>query len=154
LEFKLSSPSPAVRWNGTSYRTILTTAETGGAMSIVYGEAEAFTGPPTHVHAGEDEIFVVLEGEIEFALDGKRFSCGPLETAFIPRGRPHSFRTGPHGARAITVLTPGGFEGFFAEMAEGNFRLPQDLASVAAIAGRYGSRFTGPGIAQRDREHA
>lgn len=141
-------------WNGTRYQTILATAATGGAMSITYGEADPFTGPPTHVHQGEDEIFVVLEGEMIFEVAGKRMSCGPMGTAFVPRGAPHSFMTGADGARCITVLTPGGFEGFFAEMARGQFQMPQDMATVAAIAARYGSHIAGPGLAQREMQHA
>jgi hypothetical protein len=71
-----------------------------------------------------------------------------LQTAFVPRGVAHSFRTGPEGARGLTILTPGGFEGFFAEMAALDLQLPQDLALMRDIAGRYGSSLVGPGLAQ------
>jgi mannose-6-phosphate isomerase-like protein (cupin superfamily) len=141
-------------WNGTSHRTILSTAATGGAMSIVYGEAGPLIGPPAHVHANEDEIFVVLEGEVEFEVGAERFVRGPLGTAFVPCGQPHSFRTGPNGARCITILTPGGFEGFFAEAAAQQFRMPQDIAEVVALAAQYGSHFTGPGLAQEAQSDA
>ncbi len=137
------------KWNGSSYRTILSTAETDGAMSITYGEAGPFNGPPAHVHDNEDEIFVVLDGEIEFEVNGKRFLRGPLGTAFVRRGQPHSFRTGPNGARCLTLLTPGGFEGFFIEMAKGQFRIPRDLDAIGAIASRYGARFAGQGLAEK-----
>lgn len=147
----MTAPKPIHHWNGNTYQTILSTAETGGTLSIVYGEAAPLDGPASHIHDNEDEIFIVLEGEIEFEVAGQRFKRGPLETAFVPRGHAHSFRTGADGARCITVLTPGGFEGFFAEMAKGQYRLPQDMSEVATIAGRYGSRFAGPGIAQRER---
>jgi mannose-6-phosphate isomerase-like protein (cupin superfamily) len=150
----MSASDTVHHWNGTSYRTILATTETGGAMSITYGEGDPFTGPPAHVHAHEDEIFVVLDGEMLFEVAGERFSRGPLGTAFVPRGKPHSFITGEKGAKCLTVLTPGGFEGFFAEMARGQFQMPQDIATVAAIAARYGSRFAGPGLAQQAVHHA
>jgi hypothetical protein len=123
-------------------------------MSITYGEAGPFNGPPAHVHDHEDEVLIVLDGEMTFEVAGARFSRRALGTAFVPRGTPHSFVTGRNGARCLTVLTPGGFEGFFAEMARGQFRMPRDLAAVAAIAARYGSRFTGPGLAQQEVQHA
>jgi quercetin dioxygenase-like cupin family protein len=145
----MSQSGTVHHWNGTSYRTILSTAETGGAMCIVYGDAGPLSGPPAHFHANEDEIFIVLEGEVEFEVGDERFVRGPLGTAFVPRGQVHSFRTGPSGARCITVLTPGGFEGFFAEAATRQFRIPQDLSDVVALAARYGSRFAGPGLAQK-----
>lgn len=141
-------------WSGTRYRTILSTSETGGAMSIIYGEADPFNGPPTHVHDREDEVFIVLEGEVVFEVAGQRFSRGSMGTAFLPRGTPHSFMTGAKGARCLTVLTPGGFEGFFAEMARGGFRMPQDLTTVTAIAATYGSYLIGPGLAQQAVQHA
>lgn len=145
----MSQSGTVHHWNGTSYRTILSTAETGGAMCIVYGEAGASSGPPAHVHANEDEIFIVLEGEVEFEVGTRRFVCGPLGTAFVPRGQVHSFRTGPGGARCLTVLTPGGFESFFADAAKEQFRIPQDISQVAALAALYGSHFMGPGLAQK-----
>ncbi len=39
------------KWNGTTYRTILAAAETGGAISVIYGEAGPFNGPPAHIRA-------------------------------------------------------------------------------------------------------
>jgi mannose-6-phosphate isomerase-like protein (cupin superfamily) len=56
----------ALEWLGTTYRTILSTAASGGAMSIVESRCPAPSGPPRHVHAREDETFVVLSGEVEF----------------------------------------------------------------------------------------
>jgi mannose-6-phosphate isomerase-like protein (cupin superfamily) len=150
----MSDTATVHEWSGTRYRTILSTAETGGAMSIIYGEADPFIGPPVHVHDREDEIFIVLEGEVTFEAAGQRFLRGPMGTAFLPRGTPHSFMTGAKGARCLTVLTPGGFEGFFAEMGKGGFRMPQDLATVTAIAAQYGSHLIGPGLAHLEVQHA
>jgi quercetin dioxygenase-like cupin family protein len=147
-------PDTVHEWSGTRYRTVLSTAETGGAMSIIHGVADPFNGPPMHVHDHEDEVFIVLEGEITFDLAGQRFTRGPMGTAFLPRGTPHSFVTGPNGARCLTVLTPGGFEGFFAEMARGGFQLPQNSAAVTEIAARYGSHIVGSGLAQQEVHHA
>jgi mannose-6-phosphate isomerase-like protein (cupin superfamily) len=135
-------------WNGSSYQTILSTAETGGTLSILCVTAPPHSGPPSHIHAAEDEVFIILSGTVDFAVGDRRLTCGPLQTAFVPRGVAHSFRTGPQGARGLTILTPGGFEGFFADMAALDLSLPADMEAVRAIAGRYGSRFVGPGLAQ------
>ena len=43
-----------------------------------------------------------------------------------------------------SILTPGGFEGFFYEMAEGRFTIPDDMAAITDIAARYHLTFTGP----------
>lgn len=138
---------PTHHWNGSTYSTLLGASDTNGSMSIAYGIAAPNNGPPAHIHEAEDEIFVVLEGSMTFDVDGRRITCGPLEVAFVPRDAVHSFVTGPEGARGITILTPGGFEGFFAAMAEGNFEMPRDLEKVTAIASQFHSRIVGPGLA-------
>lgn len=133
----------ALEWNGTTYRTILATAESGGAMSIVASRCPALSGPPRHVHHREDETFVILEGEVEFWLEGRTIRRGAGETAFVPRGAEHTYRTLAE-SRMLTILTPGGFEGFFAEMAQGAFRIPEDTPAVMEAARRHHLAFTGP----------
>ena len=141
---ELSGPG-VLEWLGVRYRTILSPAESGGAMSIVDSESPAGCGPPRHVLDREDEVFIVLTGECEFWLEGQTFRKGPGETAFIPRGREHTFRVvGDQPSRHLLVLTPGGFEGFFADMARGGFRIPEDMEQVGASAARHSLRFTGP----------
>ena len=139
----------AIEWAGTQYRTILTTAASGGAMSIVDSITQPGYGPPRHVHHAEDETFVLLSGDTEFWLGGEIHLRGPGETFFVPRGTEHTFRvTGTKPGRHLTVLTPGGFEGFFAEMARGQFRIPEDMPAVIESAGRHNLTFTGPPLGE------
>ena len=49
--------------------------DTGGAFSVVECVDAPDSGPPTHVHAREDETFYVLEGEYEFVCGGKSFAA-------------------------------------------------------------------------------
>jgi quercetin dioxygenase-like cupin family protein len=141
---ELSGPG-VHEWLGVHYKAILSPADTGGAMSIVDSIGPAGSGPPRHVHEREDETFVVLTGECEFWLEGRTFTKGAGEAIFIPRGREHTYRVaGSNPSRHLVILTPGGFEGFFAEMAQGGFRIPDDMEQVGASAARHGLRFTGP----------
>lgn len=135
-------------WRGTRYRTILPSAATGGAMAIVDSVCPPNSGPPRHVHADADEAFVVMSGEVEFWLNGERVVRGPGQTVFVPRGTEHTFRVlGDQPSRHLTILTPGGLEGFFAEMAAAAYRIPEDMGAVAAIAARFHLTFTGPPLA-------
>ncbi len=141
----LTSAAETLTWLGTTYRTILSPEDSGGTLSIVDSESPLGSGPPRHVHDREDEIFVVLTGQIEFWLEGTRFTKGAGEAAFVPRGREHTFRvTGTGPARHLVILTPGGFEGFFADMARGQFRIPEDMPQILDSAASHGLRFTGP----------
>ena len=138
-------------WNGTQYKRILGEADSGGAMSIVDSVSPAGSGPPRHIHDAEDEAFVVLTGECEFWMAGERKRCGPGEAIFVPRGVEHTFRVvGDAPSRHLIILTPGGFENFFSEMAQGQFRIPEDMEQVVESGGRHNLRFTGPPLGDDD----
>lgn len=139
------SGAGVIEWLGARYKTILAPAETGGAMSIVDSVSPPGGGPPRHVHEREDETFVILSGECEFWLEGQTFTRSAGESVFVPRGKEHTFRVvGAELCRHLLILTPGGFEGFFAEMAQGRFRIPEDMEQIESSAARHTLRFTGP----------
>lgn len=135
----------AFAWLGVQYKPILSREASGGAMSIVDSVSPPDSGPPRHIHHDADETFVVLTGDCEFWLEGERFHRGPGETAFIPRGKSHTFRVaGRQPSRHLVILTPGGMEDFFQEMAAGGFRIPEDMEQINAAAQRHHLEFTGP----------
>lgn len=134
-----------VEWLGVRYKTILPASSTNGSMCIIESIAPPDSGPPRHVHEAEDETFVILSGELEIWLEGRQFFMGPGEATMVPRGAEHTFRViGKNPCRKYLILSPGGFEGFFAEMAAGKCRIPEDMAKVEDAAARYNLRFTGP----------
>lgn len=134
-----------VEWQGTSYKTLLAASATEGRLSVFESLDQPGYGPPRHIHKVEDETFYVLSGEVEFWQEGQTTRHGPGDVVFVARGRNHTFRIiGESAARMVTVMTPGGFDGFFAEMAAGQYRIPQDLAQIAGIAAAYHLEFTGP----------
>lgn len=114
-------------------------------MSIVDSVSPVGSGPPRHVHHKEDEAFVILTGAVEMWIDGETSTAGPGETVFIPRGTEHTFRAiGDRACRHLVILTPGGFEDFFSDMAEGQFRIPQDMDQINQSAAHHNLEFTGP----------
>ncbi|SPF81159.1 cupin domain-containing protein [Pseudoprimorskyibacter insulae] len=134
----------AMDWNGVLYKTALSTEETGGAMSITDSVSPPLSGPPRHIHHKEDEAFFILTGEATFWIDGEVFTKGPGEAAFIPRGKAHTFQIfGDQPCRHLVILTPGGFENFFAEMAKRQCRIPEDLPTIGAIGKDHSMDFVG-----------
>ncbi len=137
----------ATRWFlGTEVWQRAASSQTGAVLGVIEQIVPPGLGSPYHVHQHEDEAFYVLEGEIRFFSDGPSQVLGPGGFVFLPRGIPHGFRTeGNAPSRSLLIATPGGFEGFVAEVStpeppEG----PPDMDALIATAGRYGIDILGP----------
>jgi quercetin dioxygenase-like cupin family protein len=93
---------------------------------------------PRHTHAGEDELFISLEGEHVIELGGAEHRIGPGESVFAPRGVPHAQRrVVPGEGRMLIVVTPGGLEGFFRELAAAERAGTLGPDAYAAASERY-----------------
>jgi mannose-6-phosphate isomerase-like protein (cupin superfamily) len=89
----------------------------GGAFTLLE-EVPPLVDTPLHVHRNEDELFYVLEAEHVFRVGGDEYTVGPGGLVFAPRGVPHSQQRGlPGQGRVLVLITPGGFEGFFRDLA-------------------------------------
>lgn len=132
-------------WNGTRYRTVIGDEESEGRIALFVATVDGPGGPPLHRHDGIDEVVYVLSGEIRTVIDGVEAVYGPGEAVFVPRGVEHTYTvTTPAGASLLAILTPGGFEDFFAEASAGRLEIPRDMDRLIALAARYRLEFTGP----------
>lgn len=139
-------------WFLTNRITIKARAEeTGGDFGMIEAVAPPGFSPPLHVQHGEAESFLILEGEVTFRVGDDTFRAGPGDFAFVPRHAPHSFVVeGTTPARFLNVITPGGFEQFFADAgraAEGPGlppMSPPDIELLARVSARYDSEILGP----------
>jgi quercetin dioxygenase-like cupin family protein len=130
---------------GTRYKILLTPDQTGKTIGMFESLDQPGYGPPRHIHHQEDETFYVLAGDVEFWMAGQTTIHGPGDVVFIPRGTEHTFRISSETpARMLTIMTPGGFEGFFIEMEANRLRIPDDMQKVVAIGEKYHLSFTGP----------
>src|SRR5215212_2180756 len=106
---------------------------------------------PMHTHRYEDEYTYVLEGEVVLV-------ARPGDLVFKPRGVPHAFwNPAEEPARALEIISPAGFERYFAELAplfppanEGpldeeavgavreKYELEMDMGSIPVLAERHG----------------
>jgi mannose-6-phosphate isomerase-like protein (cupin superfamily) len=141
------------RWYGDSLLEFLVPeAATGGTLSVFRATMPEGFGPPRHVHTREDEVFLVVEGEVLFDIDGRFLLAGPGTTAFMPRGVPHTFRVHSPVAVMLGVITPGGFEDLFRNLsvpAEARAlpspgTIPFDVPAVMAQQERLGTQVLGP----------
>ncbi|MGN6168715.1 MAG: cupin domain-containing protein [Solirubrobacteraceae bacterium] len=95
-------------------------------------------GAPVHTHAREDEYSLVLEGTIGVEIDGHAFEAGRGEIVFKPRGLPHAFwNPTDQPALILELISPGGFESYFAELGGLLSRPgPPDLSALGQLAAR------------------
>lgn len=94
----------------------------------------------------------VLEGRLAAAIgDSAPVTAGPGEFVFLPRQVPHGLHAQTPQVRGLVLLTPAGFEQFFAAVGQpapgGEMPEPAapDVAAVAAAAARYGVTVLPPG---------
>lgn len=97
--------------------TIRAAAEdTNGSLAVVEERAaRGYTTPP-HVHSREDETLFVIEGTLDYAVNGVPGTATAGEAVFLPRGLPHTFSVTSQDAHFLVIITPGGFEQFFTEV--------------------------------------
>jgi quercetin dioxygenase-like cupin family protein len=63
------------------------------------------TEAPLHVHE-EEQVVIVLDGELEFVIDGQTKLMRPGDVAVIPSWVPHGARTLEVGCTQVDVFTP------------------------------------------------
>lgn len=79
-----------------------------GSMGAVEFRAPRDFGPPVHLHDDEDELIVVLDGEIAFRSGDVETIGRAGATAFLPRGIPHSFQILSDEARFLAITASAG----------------------------------------------
>jgi len=126
-----------LRFSDAEFLVKASAETTGGSFSIV--EEVAPLDTPPHVHANEDELFIVLEGDHEFTVGETVFDVGPGAVVFAPRGIPHSHRrVVPRTGRFLTLVSPAGFEGFFRELSDAERDGTIGPDAYARVSERYG----------------
>ena len=85
--------------------------EAADGLSLVESYAPYGDSPPLHVHYDEDELFYVLDGELQFHVGDRELHCSAGEALLAPKGIPHTYRVcSPHGGRWLVATSNGDFE--------------------------------------------
>jgi quercetin dioxygenase-like cupin family protein len=123
---------------GETLRPLLTNAM-GSAVEVFDTSGPVDSGPPPHVHPWE-EIYVVLEGELEVTVDGESQILRSGSAAHVPAGTPHSYRNVTE-CHFLTMTTKGHAAEFFTEVAADVEMTPPDIAGVVRVAQRHDIEF-------------
>ena len=131
---------------------------TGRRFSVVHHPmAPHALAAPLHRHSNEDEYSYVLEGTLGALLGDDVVTAGPGTWVHKPRGQWHTFwNAGDTPCRIIEVISPGGFEDYFREVAaawgdleafaaiNARYELDMDFESVPGLCERFGLTFPSP----------
>ena len=135
-------------------RRMIGSSATGGAFALVEHDLPPRQhGSPVHTHEREDEYSFVSGGRLTAQVGDNILEAGPGELLVKPRGIPHAFwNAGSEPVRFLELISPGGFEEYFFEMAapfnardaetmleiRTRYRLEVRLETAPILLARYG----------------
>jgi quercetin dioxygenase-like cupin family protein len=98
---------------GGTYTILVSGNQTAGRYCLIDMLVPSGGGPPPHRHDFE-EMFTIVEGEIELTFRGETHQASAGSTVNIPANAPHSFKNkSDKPARLLCMCTPAGQEEFF-----------------------------------------
>ena len=149
--------SIGVRW-------MIDGAEADQRLSLVeHAMSPRALAAPLHLHTREDEYSYVLQGRMGALLGDDVVEAGPGDLVHKPRNQWHTFwNAGDEPTRILEIISPAGFEQFFAELAPlaagggapdpevfgelcARYALDMQPESLPGLCSRFGLSF--PGVA-------
>jgi mannose-6-phosphate isomerase-like protein (cupin superfamily) len=152
---RAASPEGSQWTMGSTVITYLAdSADSNGAYCLLEALAMPGSEPRPHVHSREDELFYVLEGELDVFAGDEVFAAGAGGCVFLPRLKPHAFLIRSPSLRMLALFTPGGIEEKFRSVSAPatDLELPDRVlpdpstenSDVVGIVGDGGVRFLAP----------
>jgi quercetin dioxygenase-like cupin family protein len=91
--------------------------ETGAAFSLMDRVLPpGGRPPPAHVHPDCIEAFFLVEGALEFVLDGERSQVGRDGFVLIPGGVSHTFVNNANAPARVLILHSPALDGYFRDL--------------------------------------
>ncbi len=144
----------AVDLQSVGVRFMTYTEETGGGFSLVEHPIPPKTlVAPLHKHSREDEYSFVVEGRMGALLGDDVVHAEEGDLAFKPRGQWHTFwNPEDRPCRILEIISPGGFEHYFEELAE-VFATAFSPEQIGQVGARYGLEADPMSIPRLCEEH-
>jgi quercetin dioxygenase-like cupin family protein len=104
---------PHIGLVGDTYTILVTGEDTAGKYTLIDMHVPPGGGPPPHRHDFE-EMFTVLDGEVQVTFRGQTLIARAGETINVPANAPHAFtNTAAMPSRLLCLCAPSGQEEFF-----------------------------------------
>ena len=140
---------------GDTYRIVISGKQTEGAYAVIDMLVPPGGGPGPHAHANVQEMFYVVEGEIDFKTEAGKYAARQGSFVNIPKGgEVHCFNNNSNApAHMLCTVIPAGLDAFFEEIgtpvAAGAFLPPpvwgeEDLKRIMQLAEKHGQKLYPP----------
>lgn len=118
--FRTAGDGPNYDWANDHTFVKVGASETGGAYTLMEDNLKATFALGLHLHRYHAETFYILEGSIDFYVDGQWMTAEPGATLHIPPGVPHAcaMTPGHQGGRMLMIFQPSGFDQYLAELSK------------------------------------
>ena len=140
---------------GDTYRVVVSGEQTGGAFAVIDMLVPPQGGPGPHAHAGMQESFYVVDGEVVVKTKHQSYTARKGSFVTIPLGGVvHEFKNiTATTAHLLCTVIPAGLEAFFKEIGQpvpaGTFLPPppmgpEELQRLTRIAEKHGQKLFPP----------
>jgi quercetin dioxygenase-like cupin family protein len=104
---------PHIGLVGDTYTILVAGQDTAGKYTLIDMHVPPKGGPPPHRHDFE-EMFTVLDGEVQATFRGQTMTVRAGETINVPANAPHAFTNATgEPARLLCLCAPAGQDEFF-----------------------------------------
>ena len=101
---------------GSLMSLLVKSSETQNSLCLVEYRSRPGHEPPPHIHLDQDEVFYLMEGELEVYCLGQVRIVRAGEAMFLPRNQAHAWYVTSSTIRALVMTSPGGLDGYFEEI--------------------------------------
>lgn len=110
--------------------------DTNGSYTLMEDNLKATFALGLHRHESHAETFYILEGTLDFYVDGDWLRAEQGSCLHIPPGVPHACKVAQGGetARMLMIYQPAGFDQFLAELDEMSENDLNDLDKIEALS--------------------
>ncbi len=140
---------------GNNYRVLVSGKQTGGHYAVIDMLVPPGGGPGPHAHKDMQEMFYVVDGEVEFKMEGAKYNAKKGALVNIPfGGQVHCFKNiTDQMAHLLCTVIPAGLDDFFMEIGKpvetGTFLppgqlSPEDINRLSVLGEKYGQVFYPP----------
>ena len=140
---------------GDNYRIIVSGEQTQGEYAVIDMLVPPGGGPGPHSHSEIEELFYVVDGEIEFNTEAGKYTAKKGSFVNIPKGgEVHCFKNVSNAtAHLLCTVIPSGLDAFFKEIGvavgAGVFLPPpvmnkEEMGKIMGLAEKYGQKLYPP----------